>query len=111
MSINTSADHYIAKKIDEWCQVLEDKAKIQTYGPHKVIFFWFSRGKSYYKIIKSDHDIRSDSVHAFVNKKNGDIYKPASWNAPYKQARYNIWTQFDKLLNDCEWTGGYLYKR
>lgn len=97
-------------KIDTWCETLEKKAKTQTYGP-QVIFFWFSRGKQYYKVIKSEHDTHADSVHAFVNISNGDIYKPASWNSPYKDARYNIWTNFDKLLNDCEWSGKYLYKK
>jgi hypothetical protein len=96
-------------RINNWCQVLEQKAKTQTYGP-QMIFFWFSKGRSYYKIIRSDYDNKNDSVHAFVNMCNGDIYKPASWNAPYKDARYNIWNEYDKLLNDCEWSGEYLYK-
>ena len=104
MSINTVNDTTISQKINEWCEVLEDKAKNQTYG-RQVMFFWFSIGKLYYKIVRSDNDTKSDTVHAFVNKSNGDIYKPASWQAPYKQVRYNIVTEFDKLLNDCEWTG------
>ena len=30
------------------------------------------------------------SVHAFVDKTNGDVLKPASWKAPAKHARGNI---------------------
>jgi len=101
---------YLSQKIDEWCEVLEEKCKIQTYGPPNVCFH-FSRGKSYFKVIMTYQDSKQDSVHAFVNIKTGDIYKPASWSAPYKVARYNIWTQFDKLLNECDWAGTYLYKR
>lgn len=100
----------LKEKIDTWCQILEEKAKVQTYGPQNI-YFWFSVGNSYYKIVMTYQDTKQDKVHAFVNKKTGDIYKPASWSAPYKVARYNIWTQFDKLLNDCDWAGSYLYKR
>jgi len=38
-------------------------------------------------------DFNSRSVWAFINKETGDVYKPASWNAPAKHARANI---FDK---------------
>lgn len=101
---------YLENKINNWCDVLEGKAFNQTYGP-KSIYFHFCKGKSYYKIMMTYQDTKQDKVHAFVNIKTGDIYKPASWNAPYKQVRYNIWTQFDKLLQDCDWAGSYLYKR
>lgn len=107
---NTVCHTYISDKINQWCDVLEHKAKAQTYGSQNI-YFHFSIGKSYYKIIMTYQDTKQDRVHAFVNAKTGDIYKPASWSAPYKQVRYNIWTQFDKLLNDCDWAGSYLYKR
>lgn len=100
----------LSQKIDHWCEVLEEKCKIQNFGPPNV-YFHFSQGKHYFEIIMTYQDSKQDSVHAFVNIKTGDIYKPASWSAPYKQARYNIWTQFDQLLKDCDWAGSYLYKR
>lgn len=43
-----------------------------------------SFGKRFVKII------RSRSVYAFVEIDSGDIYKPASWNAPAKHVRGNI---------------------
>ena len=110
MSIKLQLQTHMLAKLYEWCKVLEQKTYVQIYAP-QMISFWVSTGRSYYKIIKSDYDIRNDSAHAFVDKITGDIYKPAKWSAPYKVARYNIWTQFDKLLNDCEWTGGYLYQK
>lgn len=100
---------HLMNKIHIWCDILEKKSKNQTYDS-QIMYFWFTIGKSYYKVLRTDQDTKQDSVHAFVNKKTGDIYKPASWSAPYKQVRYNIWTQFDKLLNDCDWAGRYLYK-
>jgi hypothetical protein len=41
-------------------------------------------GRRYIKVI------RSDSVHAFIDKTNGDVLKPATWRAPAKHARGNI---------------------
>ena len=96
-------------KINVWCDTLEQKSKNQTYGSQNF-YFWFSVGRSYIKVVRSDQDTKNDSVHAFVNVKTGDIYKPASWKVPYKDTRYNIWTEFDKLINDCDWAGAYLYK-
>ena len=45
-------------------------------------------GGKFYKVIKSDSGSRS--VHCFVDKQNGDIYKAASWSAPAKHVRGNI---------------------
>lgn len=47
-------------------------------------------GGRYMKIIKEDSQ---KSVWAFVDKTNGDVLKPAGWNAPAKNARANV---FDK---------------
>lgn len=41
-------------------------------------------GKRYSKIVYNG------SVYAFIDKSNGDVLKPASWNAPAKHARGNI---------------------
>lgn len=110
MLVRNQVNKQIEKKIEQWCDILEYKSKAQTYGPQNI-YFWFSTGKNYYKIVMTYQDTKHDEVHAFVNKITGDIYKPASWSAPYKQVRYNIWTQFEKLLNDCDWAGSYLYKK
>jgi len=45
----------------------------------------FTEGRKYFKIVKSG------SVFAFVNKENGDVLMPASWAAPAKHARGNIY--------------------
>jgi hypothetical protein len=53
----------------------------------------------------------SKSVHAFVDKRNGDLLKAASWKAPAKGARGNV---LDEPLYDIfarfDWTGRYLYR-
>ena len=47
----------------------------------------FTEGRKYFKIINGD------SVYCFVNKQNGDILKAASWAAPAKHARGNIFDE------------------
>ena len=36
----------------------------------------------------------SRSVHAFIDKKTGEVYKPASFKAPAKHVRYNLLRRF-----------------
>lgn len=59
--------------------------------------FSFKKGRRYMKVI------RDGSVHCFVDTKNGDVLKAASWSAPAKHARGNI---FD-TKNGLSWMGEY----
>lgn len=73
--------------------------------------FYIESGRKYHKIIMRDRNSRS--VHCFVDKKTGDVYKSASWKAPAKGVRYNLLD--DKSREECyaraDWAGGYLYNR
>ena len=74
--------------------------------------FTISSGRKYHKIIhngKGGHG----SVHAFIDKKTGDVYKPASWNKPAKHVRYNLLERESRQLmfGQLDWAGGYLYAR
>jgi hypothetical protein len=55
----------------------------------------------------------SRSVHAFVDKQTGEVYKSASWKAPAKGVRYDlrIINQREWLLENADWSGGYLYAK
>ena len=67
-------------------------------------------GRKYWKIIQND-----GGVHAFIDKKTGEVYKPASWKSPAKHVRFDMRLIKDRtLLNDpnfTDWAGGYLYMR
>ncbi len=92
-----------------WLDALEIKAKQQTYGNEQTVYYFFKANKKYYKITQVWEGV--ETIHAFVDKISGDVYKPASYSAPYKDPRYNIINDFDKLLKECDWAGSYLYKR
>jgi len=63
------------------------------------------KGRKYFKIITDN------SVHCFVDVKNGNVYKPASWNKPAAIVRYNLLDNPQDCYNKCDCNGGYLYIR
>ena len=65
-------------------------------------------GRKYYKVILKN-DVQ-ESVHSFVCKKSGNIFKPASYNVPAKGQRYNLMTDWELLKQKVDWAGGYLYR-
>jgi hypothetical protein len=73
--------------------------------------FYPETGRKYHKIIMNANGSRS--VHAFVDKKTGQVYKSASWKAPAKGVRYDlrIIEQREWLLQHADWAGSYLYLR
>ena len=91
-------------------------------GTEKLMYFTVKTGKKYYKIVQMEFDTfqdrneyREGSVHAFVDKKTGQVYKPASWQAPAKHVRYDLRIikerEFLFNSNNTGWAGGYLYLR
>ena len=77
--------------------------------------FVIEEGRKYLKIIMevpNDNRPPSRSVHAFVDKKTGEVYKAASFKAPAKHVRYDLRLIKDRewLLEHADWAGGYLYK-
>ena len=74
--------------------------------------FYPETGRKYHKLIM-ETNTGSRSVHAFVDKKTGELYKAASFKAPAKGVRYDlrIIEQREWLLQHADWAGGYLYAR
>ena len=70
--------------------------------------FSITTGRKYHKILD-----RKGSVHAFVNKQTGEVFKPASWNAPAKHVRYDLRSikQRRVCFSNADWAGSYLYLR
>ena len=77
-------------------------------------------GRRYWKILQwdywdSDNTKFSESVHAFVDRNTGEVYKPAGWKSPAKIVRYDLRLISDRQKlhnpNYTDWAGGYLYLR
>jgi len=58
------------------------------YDMTKAPTFSIMSGSKFHKIVVTTWG--SQSVHCFVEKESGDIYKAATWNAPAKHVRGNI---------------------
>ena len=73
--------------------------------------FTIEEGRKYLKIIQTDTS-GGGAVHAFVDKKTGELYKAASWRGPAKDVRFDLRLiqQREWVLENCDWAGGYLYK-
>ena len=94
-------------------------------GTANLMKFVVKTGKRYYKIVQQEFETwekskyygqyRDGSVHCFVDKETGDVFKAASWSAPAKHVRFSFQNVEDLkfLLNpdNVYWTGGYLYLR
>lgn len=99
----------IQERVLEWtnelCVHLQADYDRNAYSSRYV--FEIQTGRKYHKIIADN------SVHAFVDKNTGEVYKPASWRSPAKHVRYDmrIIRQREAMYANCDWAGGYLYLR
>jgi len=68
-------------------------------------------GRKYHKVMQCV-DGQTESVHAFIDRKTGEVYKAASYKAPAKGVRFNllIIQEREFVLENCDWAGGYLYR-
>ena len=144
-SVQKTNQVFLERYVDEYCKALDENFKQDTirslehnlqrdpeceYSARKLISiqvkeakldkFRYYEGKKYYKVVREEYDETNDrwrdtTVHAFVDRKTGEVYKPASWKAPAKHVRFNFCNKQDLLfLTDPRcvgWAGGYLYMR
>ena len=88
-----------------------DEYSRRNYGhPSDINYLAFEivKGTKYYKLIMRQGT--GTSVHAFISRQTGAVYKPASWRAPAKHVRYNLLddTSFAECLRRADWSGLYL---
>ena len=101
-------------RVEMWAMDLVDalEANYNSRYPDSScpVTFQLEAGRKYWKINQVN-----GGVHAFVDRKTGEVYKPASWRGPAKHVRYDL-----RIINDREllhnpkytdWAGGYLYMR
>ena len=106
----------------EMSQYAKDQLEALNNGTANLMKFRMEFGRKYIKIIQQEYDTfqdrneyRDGSVHAFVDRQTGEVYKPASWKSPAKHVRFDMRLISDRAkLHDAEftgWAGGYLYIR
>ena len=145
-SVQKTNQVFLERYVDEYCKALDENFKQDTIrslehnlqrdpectysanqlveimqGKAKLDKFRYYEGKKYYKVVREEYDETNDrwrdtTVHAFVDRKTGEVYKPASWKAPAtKHVRYSFCKKADLLfLTDPRcvgWAGGDLYMR
>ena len=84
------------------CDALEHnfKQRHPNSDPYK---FHIQEGRKYHKILMETNS-QSESVHAFVDKKTGEVYKAASYKSPAKGVRFDL-----RLIEQREWLFCLLY--
>ena len=104
----------------ELSKYAQDQLDAMDNGTANLMKFRIQKGRKYYKIIQQDFDTfrdlneyRDGGVHAFVDKKTGEVYKADSWKSPAKYVRYDMriinQREFIHNPDNCGWAGGYLY--
>ena len=70
--------------------------------------FKLELGRKYWKINETN-----GGVHAFIDRNNGNVFKPASYKSPAKHVRYNLLDEssFNNCISNADWAGSYLYLR
>ena len=132
--METIIEQSLETRVKDWTQTYADTVteNYRNYheqsgyqGRENLMYFKVKTGKRYYKVVQMEFDTfqnrneyRESSVHSFVDRKTGQVYKPASWNAPAKHVRFDMRIIKDreflhnaKNLGVCGWAGGYLYIR
>ena len=144
-SVKQTNQTFLRRYVDDYCKALDENFKQDTirslehnlksdpectYSANQLVKimqgkanldkFRYYEGKKYIKVVREEYDESDDrwrdtTVHSFIDRNTGDVYKPASWKAPAKHVRYSFTNKQDMLfLTDPRcvgWAGGYLYIR
>ena len=115
--------------MDKFCDKLEENCKpyVDRFNHMDKVTFKVDGGRKYIKVKSFEDRVDTDyetgvktivkatrgSIHCFVDKTTGDIYKPAGWKTPYTKGnnavRGNIYDASSFEKTDLH--GGWLYAR
>jgi len=102
----------VTELVEKWCCQLIQALQFDYDSEHPNndnYHFSLTTGRKYHKIVNDN----GGGIHCFVNKKTGEVFKPASYNKPAKGVRYDmrIINERNRLLSEADWAGSYLYLR
>ena len=114
------------QRFPENTKYYQDRVDEINNGTANLYKFVFKTGKKFHKVYFLEYKEKCDyynrpagytagSVHCFVDKQTGEVYKPASWKAPAKHVRFDLRLIQDREFlfnpNNIDWAGGHLYMR
>jgi len=93
------------------CDALQQSHQRQYPNSGRNYSYALISGRKYHKVMQCI-DGQTESVHCFIDRKTGSVYKAASIKAPAKGVRFNllIIEEREFVLENCDWAGGYLYR-
>lgn len=101
-------DHLLASYLDALAtnEAMRNLAHETPYATYDLV-----TGHRYVKVTQMTPNGQT-SVHAFVERATGLVFKPAGWAAPAKGARFDLTDDASRAacFARCEFTGGYLYR-
>jgi len=88
------ANENFDEKFKSWlegCKDIIDRTWSKLgYDPSFKPVLEYTKGGRYMRVITRSGVSQGGSAYAFIDVSNGDVLKPASWKAPAKHARGNI---------------------
>ena len=110
------------KTVESYKSYYQEQLEKIEDGTANLYKFDYKTGKKFYKVFflefdtfKGRNEYRAGSVHAFIDKNTGEVYKPASWQAPAKHVRFDLRLIKDREFlhnpKNVDWAGGHLYMR
>lgn len=111
------------ERAEEWARICAEKSTVPQFRYEQrnlanlTKYSIDDHPRSKYIRVVATLDNGQRCAHAFVDRETGSVYKAAGWKAPAKgkdgkpSERYNLMNDESrsKLLDRCEFTGGYLY--
>ena len=125
-SLNSFKRNIDENRFPENTKYYQDRVDEINYGTANLYKFVFKTGKKFHKVYFLEYreaseyygtkaGYKSGSVHCFIDKQTGEVYKPASWKAPAKHVRFDLRLIQDREFlfnpNNISWAGGHLYMR
>ena len=94
------------------CDALQQNHQRQYPNSGRNYSYALISGRKYHKVMQCV-DGQTESVHAFIDKKTGEVYKAASYKSPAKGVRFDLRLieQREWLFEHADWAGSYLYIR
>lgn len=110
-------EQWVYERIEELINHLEKHPRAFWDNGSRSYAFEITKGPKYFKVWETVCTFEGTptdqkSIHCFVEKKTGLVFKPAGCNGPAKGWRYNFQDKKSraKCYQNCDPYGGYLYR-